>query len=319
MHGIAGIVFVPLFLHAAALMLPTPSLQPARWTNEVLEIKKRIARETDKPEILILAGSNALFSLSAKTIAESYGIPATNLATHAGLGRTYLLASAAQVVAPGDLVVMPLEYELWEEERYEPALAYHVLTHDRNYYRALAPLEKLRLLAGIGVSDWLWLVKNRVVPDSDTATGYRSETLNEHGDETNNRRTSVDPAMRDNLTRIRARRFTLSSDTTRELKAFDDRLRAMGARLVVTYPSFLRSAVNDGSAAFLADVRREAKAAGLALVGDPHDRMFETEDAFDTAYHANDVEQQRNTHILMAQLRAAGIALPHPLVADAAE
>lgn len=314
--GLAGVAVVPFLLHSAALNLPTPTLEPARWAHEAKMLKLKIARETDRPQILIVAGSNALFGFSAKTITEAYGFPATNLAVAAGFGRTYMFEQAKKVAKKGDLVVVAMEYELWGDERFQLPLAYEVLAHDQAYYHSFAPLDKLRLLANISVSDWMRFAKNRIVPDEKLASGYQAATLNERGDETNNRKGTITRNMTEMAGNERTPAYRASPSAIADLKDLDAHLKRIGARLVVTYPNFLEPAfdhVNDG---FIADIRRLTLEAGIAFAGDHADRLFAPEDGYDTTYHQNHIGQEKSTHILMRQLRAANVALPHPVVSS---
>jgi hypothetical protein len=313
--GLAGILFVPFALNMAATTLPTPTLEPARWVHEALTIKAQIAAETRHPQILVVAGSNALFGVSAKTIQDHYGIPATNLAVNAGLGRDYILAYARTLMKPGDLVVLPLEYELYETENFETTLAYQLLAHDRAYYAALPPMDKLRLLANIRIADWLKFAGNRIVPDRKLTSGYQARTLNERGDETNNVKGTVAPELREKLTRQTVRRFEPTPEAIAALKAFDDYARSIDARTVLAFPNFLAASFDATTYELAATLRRSAVQAGLIFVGQPDDRLFDLEHAHDTVYHPNNEGQISSTNILMKQLREAGLTLPHEVAA----
>jgi hypothetical protein len=311
MGALAGFASVPLLLHLAALTLPTQSLEPARWVHEALTKKAQIASETRQPQILVAAGSNALFGASAKTISEWYGIPATNIAVHAGLGRSYILSYAQRLMKPGDLVVLPLEYELYEREHFETALYYQALAHDRAYYASLDPMDKLRLLANIRIGDWLHFARNRVAPDRKIEKGYQARTLNERGDETNNAKHTVAPELREKLQRYTMRRFEIAPDAIADLKAFDQLAQSRGARVALAFPNFLSASFDETTRAQAMAVQQAAWKAGLMFIGKPDERLFDLEDAYDTAYHPNAEGQIKSTHVLMHQLRAAGLALPH--------
>ena len=65
--------------------------------------------------VLIIAGSNGLFGLSAKTISEKTGITAINLSSHAGLGGDYILNRAQKILRKNDIVLLPLEYQFYTQ------------------------------------------------------------------------------------------------------------------------------------------------------------------------------------------------------------
>lgn len=65
--------------------------------------------------VLIIAGSNGLFGLSAKTISEKTGTTAINLSSHAGLGGDYILNRAQKILRKNDIVLLPLEYQFYTQ------------------------------------------------------------------------------------------------------------------------------------------------------------------------------------------------------------
>lgn len=60
-----------------------------------------------------MAGSNALFGISAQTISQKTGIHSINLGLHAGLGGEYILRRAEKIIKKGDIILLPLEYPFY--------------------------------------------------------------------------------------------------------------------------------------------------------------------------------------------------------------
>ncbi len=88
----------------------------AHYIANWLEQKTNIAARTASPRIVIAGGSNAFYGLSAKRISETFGVRAVNYATHGGLLLDYHLYKLRQILRPGDLLILPLEFEFYDAD-----------------------------------------------------------------------------------------------------------------------------------------------------------------------------------------------------------
>jgi len=71
------------------------------------------ARLGTERKIVVVGGSGSLFGVRCQVIAAETGIPCVNLAVTAGIGIDLILAKAEAAIAPGDIVLMPLEYDFY--------------------------------------------------------------------------------------------------------------------------------------------------------------------------------------------------------------
>jgi hypothetical protein len=101
-----------LFLAAFLLNLGVPT-KLTTWTGEVMAKKKVLALTSAPPRILVAGGSSALFGISARELELLTGVRSINLACHAGLGTRVLLDFAEKLARPGDVILLALEYELY--------------------------------------------------------------------------------------------------------------------------------------------------------------------------------------------------------------
>ena len=75
-------------------------------------IDKHHAAETvDGGRLLIVGGSSAAFGIDSNALASELRRRPINLALHAGLGLDFMLNEARDVMQPGDVVVLSLEYD----------------------------------------------------------------------------------------------------------------------------------------------------------------------------------------------------------------
>ena len=73
--------------------------------------KHRAAETKAPPRMIHVGGSSAAFGFDCPRIEEATGMGQVNLALHIGLGLEFILAEALDVVRPGDVVVLHVEYE----------------------------------------------------------------------------------------------------------------------------------------------------------------------------------------------------------------
>jgi len=70
----------------------------------------------DARKIVVIGGSSSLFGVRCQTIAAETGIPCVNMAVTAGLGIDLILAKAEDAIRPGDILLLPLEYDFYTAE-----------------------------------------------------------------------------------------------------------------------------------------------------------------------------------------------------------
>lgn len=292
-------------LHTAARRFEGADYDPARWVSDGLALKQRIAARATRPQIIVLAGSNALYGFSAERLEARLGVPATNAAMHAGLGLDYILAYGKRLARPGDLVVLPLEYELYGKALRDPAERLQALLHDRAYYDALGLGDQLALLGGLTANEWRGLVRASVRADPRNPKDLQASTLNAHGDETNNA-ASAPVAPSPTRAHLEVTRAAVAA-----IRAFALALRASGAEVVLAYPNLHVEAFRPGvSDDFLAEMHEAARAAGVKLIGSASAAAFPTAHHYNTRYHQTAEGQAASTDRLIRELRDAGVALP---------
>lgn len=83
------------------------------WVDRTMAKKQALAQAIREPKIAIVAGSNALFGIRSPMLEQAWGRPVVNLAVNAGLLLPLILEQARPALRPGDIVLMPLEYPLY--------------------------------------------------------------------------------------------------------------------------------------------------------------------------------------------------------------
>ncbi len=84
-----------------------------------LEYKLHYAETLPSPRLVIFAGSNGRYSHRCTTMTEPLGLPCVNMSIAVGVGLDFMLDQLAQMLRPGDVVYMPLEYGQYTVDREE--------------------------------------------------------------------------------------------------------------------------------------------------------------------------------------------------------
>jgi hypothetical protein len=303
-----GIVVLALVLAQVALFeaqLGVPS-ESSRWIHEAMEKKLAYADSIHQPKIVIIAGSNALFSISAEQLEEQLGVPVVNLGVHAGLKLEYILHRSIEALAPGDIVLLPLEYAAYSYDGETGAtLSDFLAARDPAYlrqdsWRYLNTAFSMSFLDLIERNSWRFKPQTRVVGF------YDASHINRWGDKTNLARTEMTERDKEKLTSCRPVKFEFSPNgtATRLIERFVTECRSHGVRVIITFPTTIYfEQYNDPDFVGAANRLRDHFAAKeVTVMGNPQDYMWPVDEFFNTQFHANEVGRAKTTQKLANQL-----------------
>lgn len=83
----------------------------------MVQAKLAYGRKAGSPKIVVLAGSNARTSHRCALLETRLGLPCVNAGNTAGLGLSYVFDRFEAIMAPGDIVYLPLEYQQYTVSR----------------------------------------------------------------------------------------------------------------------------------------------------------------------------------------------------------
>jgi len=277
------------------------------WIHEYVEQKERIALEKPSPKLVIVAGSNALYSISAEMIEKDLGIPTVNLASTSDLG-DYIFERAERVLKPGDAVLMPLEYGYYAEYRtkrmYEGQWwrEQYMLAWDRDHFDSLSFVDQLNALL-IDVKD---LSKEIYYHDAEHPPF--DLVIDDWGDTTNNEReinfTPIKIKFPNNFNLMFDRGF-FSYGPERGILKFADWCREHNVTLIASYPSALYNE-DYHSPSYQRSFRRIEEfyhKRGILTLGKPEDFIFPDGLFYNTDYHLNFRGRQLQTIFIIKELK----------------
>lgn len=281
-----------LGLAVAGLLVGTRSAglfwtdRPHRPDLETLELKERLARAFAAPRVLLVGGSNIVFSTDSVGLSRALGTPVVNLGFSGLLGLAFMLSQAERLWLPGDTVILSPEYWLflggaWGDPQF---LADAALVRPA-WLRDMATAPQLRRLAdGLGTFDHrlvAWAGGRRR-----GSYRYLPGGFNAHGDEVRHH-SLPDGSREEKLGGGLPSDCTWDPAGARLINAFADRAAAAGIRVALVSPVFARpeyerhrERISALSRTLTADLR-------VPVLDRPEDGVFEVDDLFDSVNHLN--------------------------------
>ncbi|WNL40121.1 hypothetical protein RN346_06040 [Halomonas sp. PAMB 3232] len=278
------------------------------WIEGALSYKLARAEALPSPKILIVAGSSAMFGIDSGALETAFGRPAVNLGVNAGLSLPVILASAEPVIEAGDLVLLPLEYSLYNRNE---AVSASLVHWANSHPEALWALPLKRALGVIAQTSLRRLLEGyRGVPEGFTVSGdYGAHHLDRRGDQTGTARARREPRHWRFLNSLPAETYGETARRGRfdgqTLRAFRDSVLVRGAcPIFLPAPLLYKLHYADApiEAAFYANLPTRVRRAGLMWMGTPEAAMYEADDFFDTNFHLVDEARARHTQRLIEWL-----------------
>ncbi len=297
------------------LQLGIPTTQWA-WLHEIIATKRKAAEAIAQPKLLIVAGSSALYGISAEEIERQTGFPTVNFGTNAALGPDYILHLTREVCRPGDVVLLAFEYEQYlfgnlTGDTTDELFIHYILGHDRGYVRSLGFQTQMKL-ALLTPAERLWggllAVFQKPKQDAATAKFIRDvlADINTHGDQTSAlpEKRPEHSAVRSMVSHIPAYGFPPSPAGLPPIREFCAWAKAHNVRVLITFPNICHRPEYDLPAAKQMPAQFHAffEPMGVPVLGDLSESMLPEEQMFDSLYHPLRSAALDRTHRLLTHL-----------------
>jgi len=163
------------------------------WLESIYNKKIEYAHSIKTQKIIIVGGSNVLFSIDTRKLERKLGIPVVNTGTNAGLGLPYLLYRIKKDFAkPGDTVLLSIEESLFNGKKdASEELFKYVRSYDKEYFKKLSLKDKLKGYSRVNFNNFLnfLIMDQKIKKEGIKAVAdvtYNPENLNDNGDQTKN-------------------------------------------------------------------------------------------------------------------------------------
>jgi hypothetical protein len=304
--AVAGVVWLGLI--AGQLGNPTPS-----WVHHAYALKQRAAEAIKQPKIVIVSGSNALFGINSAMLSQAYQRPVVNQGVNAAMLLPYILYRSQQVLKPGDIALLPLEYPLYlYNGETNGQLIDQIMARDPGFFWQLGWPERFRIVWETPLERvWQGYHPSDAQPPITALYGIHNiDPLT--GDQRN-----TDKAR---LVGQELREWETHRDMPPHRYAKDDKPDNLAWQYLRDYIAwtkqhevcliFIPSVFHERAfyhedqleQAFYASLPDKVRALGTNYVGSPFDYMYGLDELFNTEYHLTAEGRQRHTTKLIKDL-----------------
>ena len=275
------------------------------WVESAIAVKLGIARQAGSPKVVLLAGSGTMFGVDSHRLEQKYHVPTVNMGVNAGISLPAILQTAKEGIGPGDLVILPLEYPLYNLD--EPVS--RTLVDWMNGHPEMLPwLAWEKALKVIVQTPFSRILEGyRGIPDGFAVNGfYGPQHFDGRGDQTDSSRSRRTAGDVERVRSLPPERYGQLQDDGRyawaTLTSFRDWLLQQGAcPIFVPPPMAFRESYRSVSREydFYTELKERAREQGLFWLGDPYQAMRDENDFFDTNYHLVDEAREQYTQLLI--------------------
>lgn len=286
------IIFIIFIIFGLSNLFFYKSIKTTSWIHNCFIKKDGYANSINKNKIIFTGGSNTLFGIETHLIEKELNIPVVNAAINAGLKPDYIFYRAKKILDPGDIVIIPLEYEsiIWEGYQSKMRIDY-ILTHDKYFFiNYMDYLDQLSMIYSIKPFMLLKSLKETLLDSKNTKAsnkGYNAKTLNKNGDETNKK------SLKNSLKYSNIMPFEIidfkETKGLKEIRKFSNWCKKNNIKFYLSFPNTVLhdNYFNNEYTYFFKRLSNYLKENQINTIGKPTDFLYPLEYFYDSTYHLN--------------------------------
>jgi hypothetical protein len=266
--------------------------------------KDTLLRQQKQPRLIWVGGSSVAYGVNSAYVAEKLPYHPVNMGLHAGFGLGYMLNEVEPGLQAGDVVVVSLEYENFEDVMPGAKDIFDVV-EARPQNVQYVPLDYWPQLLDKGlvfVGGVLRRSSVALTGDIERKPYYRRDSFNQYGDVVAHFK--VPNITQKVTTDTKTFKFTPEDldRVVKHLNAFNERCRAKNVKVFFSYAPLVdrlvgtsRPEIDKIQAAFKASLQ-------MPVLDTPDEVGYADEYYFDTRYHLDQRGSQRRAEHLVAKL-----------------
>ncbi|MDP2894526.1 MAG: hypothetical protein Q8N78_09215 [Sulfurimonas sp.] len=275
----------------------------SKWVHDAYTKKTLIASATPSPRIVISAGSSTLFGIDSSAISQAFNLPVVNYSVNAGLMLPVILHKTKQILREGDILIMPLEYDMY---LYNGNPNEQMIDYVTSYEPHILPTLTLKEQFYIFWQTTLRSIITKQTQEIQIPQGlYGAHNIDNRGDQINTAKADQAKEFYKELQDTKPYEYNsiykgdeLSYRYLREFAAY---CKQNNIKLILT-PCPLLTKPQYKEERFFADVPQKLRAIGFTYIGNPYDYMYSIDFFFNTDYHLNDEARKTHTQKLIKEL-----------------
>ena len=228
---------------------------------------------------------------------------------HAALEIDYILDRVKKILKPGDVVILPLEYNhlLYDGSLNEVRTRF-ILLFDQNYYNSLSFFEKIHYFvkfSPLTIELTMWGTFWKLTGNKNSLRTYDIKTLNKNGDETNNIGNDIIKRKYDDILPIAIKKGDFKETFgLRKINNFNKWCLEHNIKFFVTYaPTIYFDVYNDNDyQEYFNKVQAYFREHHIKTIGSPNDFFYKPDFFYDTQYHLNSSGMTCHTQRLLSKI-----------------
>jgi len=270
-------------------------------------VKREILKEAPGPRLVMMGDSNIVLGVNSAPIAEAFPeFHPVNAGLYAFLGNRIIIEEMADLIQPGDVVVLSWTYEQFAKNEIQ-YLYYHYAVQRPESFMHFGAEELAWFLDG-----GMYLLKEATKRTRKILllhkrepfeSVYGPDSLNEYGDGIGHYGESSPPGTTTQIKNLTITPDGYTGKVIKRLNAFNARMEALGARVLFSHPPISKVSYESNEEALeLLDqlLRNELD---FPVINHPDDQFFTSEEFYDTAYHLKETAVFERTNKLIHDLR----------------
>jgi len=294
-----SILSIFVFIYSAKYI---PDDIVVRNSYEYLKIKTAFTNLNKKNKIIILSGSNAFYGFRANVFEEITGLPTINMAVQGGLGVSYMLYYIKPYLKKGDILILPLEYNvLLSNEMLNFLSVQTAYAFGLGYFMSLPLFEKIKYLRVFKKEYFLESVKRSFIRNRPYIDHNYAKCVNSHGDfvcnqSTNQTRQELKEVLQ--ITKDVDDLFSASPtlppyDSLNSLAKFFPWAKENNITIIGTYPNSIKTLIKDKGQ--LKKIKTWYEQHHQIFIGEVSESLYSVDNMYDTSYHLNDKTAELRT------------------------
>lgn len=289
------------------------------WLNKIYEKKIAYANSIKTNKIVIVGGSNVLYSVKTEEIEKKIGIPVVNAGTNAGLGLRYLLDRVKRdFIKPGDIVLLSVADDILNLDDTSPEnflksgiLFKYIVSFDKKYMHNLNIYQKVFGYLTIDIKD---LLKSLIFEQNHKKQGldalvydiYSDSNLNKNGDQLLNKGHMTAVFNKSNPT-IKEFKEHLNekSSSMIQFTSFIQWCKNNNIKILYTYPSipFHKEYNNSEYNIFRNDLNTFLAKNSIKILNTKDVYFLSNDNFYDTNLHLNEKGREIRTSAIIRELK----------------
>jgi hypothetical protein len=300
-----------IFLVAVGFQIGAPT-ETSSWTYRTFLIKSKLAQSVKSPKLMVLSGSNGLYGVSCEMMQKETKIPCVNAGVGVYLTVDYLMRAARDWAKPGDLVILPLEYEYYAYNGIPQAgFIDYVFSRDPNYLKVVDFLSQVRFFSSMDFDRLKQGIASKLKYGNLPEKVEASSEFNQYGDELKNREADLTKAELNNPDRFEASNLlskggaiekTLGLETIRQFITW---CKDNNIKVVATWPSTIWFDFYQGKRQqeLFSSLEQFYRNMNVIVLGKPREFMYSMSMFSNSSYHLHDRAARQRTKQLLDLLQ----------------